>query len=189
MDKKKRMWLWAVIVVIVVAVIIIGIIQYRKYNTKKKIDNALKPDVSAPAKSPDFKPKEGNRPERNNNPFNLRLTGSAWNGKVPNDKNTDGAFEQFYEKKYGVRAGIKNIITKVAKQGKNTLETLLAVYAPPSENDTTAYINQVSQWTGIMPKVPFEPNKDVILKLAGAIAKKEGAPLTDNELSEAYSLI
>ncbi len=59
MDKKKRMWLWVVIVVIVVAVIIIGIIQYGKHNASTKIDSALKPDVSAPAKSPDFKPKEG----------------------------------------------------------------------------------------------------------------------------------
>lgn len=189
MEKPKKKIVWIVTVIVIVVVIIIAVIVYKKSEQKKAIENALKSDEPATT-GPAFKPEPGkNRAVRNNNPFNLRLTSLAWTGKVPKAQNTDGQFEQFYEKKFGVRAGIKNIITQVVRKQKDTIDSLIKVYAPPVENDTTRYIQLVSEWTGIAPDVKFEPSKDNILKISGAIARKEGATLTDAELNEAYALI
>jgi hypothetical protein len=176
------------IVIAVIACICIGLWLWLRKRNKQKIEDAMQPDNAKPNEGQKFTPGAGNRPERNNNPFNLKLTNLAWNGKVPKAQNTDGVFEQFFEKRFGVRAGMKNIINKVAR-GKNTLNTLIPVYAPATENDTTLYIQQVSQWTGWDPSEAIPAEKDAMIKLVAAIAKKEGVVLSNSELVEAYQLI
>lgn len=85
---------------------------------------------------------------RNNNPGNLVLTNIQWLGKVPNAQNTDGHFEQFTSIEYGIRAMAMDIINDI-KKGKNTLSALINEYAPSFENNTAAYIQMVSEATGI----------------------------------------
>lgn len=185
MDKNQTKW---IVAIIVVALIVAGVFLWLRHRDKSKLESALVPDAPGGDTGATFTPGNGNRPERNNNPFNLKLTNLAWTGKVPKNKNTDGTFEQFYEKKFGIRAGLKNIINKVAR-GKNTLNTLIPVYAPSSENNTGQYIQQISQWTGFDPSEAIPVEKDNMLKLASAIARKEGVTLTDSEISEGYNLI
>jgi len=104
---------------------------------------------------------------RNNNPGNLRISTIAWQGKVPNARNTDKSFEQFENIVFGVRAMATDIINDVAK-GKNTLRTLIAEYAPPNENDTTGYINQVANRVGISPDAKLNLNADLVKKIIQA---------------------
>lgn len=104
---------------------------------------------------------------RNNNPGNLRITADKWQGMIPLDQNTDKAFQQFTEMKFGVRAMLRDVVNDILK-GKNTLRKLITEYAPPSENDTNSYINSVAKSLGI------DPDKKIVLidaKFLKAIAK------------------
>ena len=70
---------------------------------------------------------QSNQPRgiRNNNPGNLRISGNAWQGKIPTSQNTDGAFEQFSYYVYGVRAMIKLIGNDHTNYGLNTVAQII----------------------------------------------------------------
>lgn len=88
---------------------------------------------------------------RNNNPGNIRISGNAWKGKLPADKRTDSAFEQFYLYVFGIRAMIKNLLS-YQRDGLNTVRELIYRWAPPSDNNATAdYVKFVASVTGIQP--------------------------------------
>jgi len=93
----------------------------------------------------------GPRGLRNNNPGNLRATDIPWQGKVGND----GSFEQFATPEDGLRAAAKNLVAGASK-GANTIRTAIARWAPPSENDTDAYIQRVSSALGVDPDAPID---------------------------------
>ena len=102
---------------------------------------------------------------RNNNPFNMVKTSIAWQGKV---NGTDSRFETFATVEQGIRAGIIDIVEDMAKKGQNTLTKLFEAFAPRFENDTTSYINYVSQVSGIAPNAPLLINNQID---AGSLAK------------------
>lgn len=111
---------------------------------------------------------------RNNNPGNIRIGASEWQGKISIDKNTDGAFEQFVAYPWGVRAMIKLLKdTYMGKWGLVTIRDIINKYAPSSENDSVAYINTVSNKTGLSPDQTLSPDKTTIKKLVQAMAKVE----------------
>lgn len=85
---------------------------------------------------------------RNNNPGNIRISSTNWQGKIPQALNTDKAFEQFQTYAYGVRAMIKNLLTYYNRDGLNTVAEIVSKWAPSNENDTAAYIKKVSDATG-----------------------------------------
>lgn len=116
---------------------------------------------------------EGPRGKRNNNWMNLRIDpNSSWEGKLTN--NTDGSFEQFENAAYGFRAGIKNMQNKI-KAGKNTVRSLISIWAPESDNNNTeAYIKNVLTRTGLTEDTILNPeDKDTMTRLAYAIAISE----------------
>ena len=130
---------------------------------------------------------------RNNNPGNLRRTNEKWQGKVPFSQSTDNEFEQFITVAWGLRAMYKNMITHIGR-GKNTISKLISVYAPPNENDTQAYVNQVAQSVGISATATLTANSETIIKLAKAMVRVElGAPaaakLDNNDYQEAWGLM
>lgn len=88
---------------------------------------------------------------RNNNPGNIRVSATNWQGKIPPNQNTDKAFEQFKTYAYGVRAMIKNLLTYYNRDGLNTLTKIISKWAPATENDTKVYISDVSTATGFGP--------------------------------------
>ena len=102
---------------------------------------------------------------RNNNPGNLRISNIKWLGKIPNNQNTDKSFEQFTTMHYGLRAMATDIINDVSKKNLNTLASLINAYAPPTENDTTNYINVVSKSTGIAPNQQIKLTNDLLAEL------------------------
>lgn len=105
---------------------------------------------------------------RNNNPGNLVITSSAWKGKVPVSQNTDDRFEQFTAMYWGVRAMLIDIIGDIVKDGLNTLNKLIPEYAPPFENNTTAYIQSVSNATGLKPSQDIPLDKKTLSRLIKA---------------------
>lgn len=62
---------------------------------------------------------------RNNNPGNVRISGSAWAGKVPIASNTDGTFEQFSGPFYGLRVIAYLLLKYQRDKGKKTIKALI----------------------------------------------------------------
>ena len=95
---------------------------------------------------------------RNNNPGNIRISNNQWRGKIPVSQNTDGSFEQFESMEMGVRAAILNL-RSYFDRGIDTIEGIIKKWAPPTENDTGAYVNYVERCSGVdrNKKLRFEP--------------------------------
>ncbi|MBW7844869.1 MAG: hypothetical protein H3C45_04360 [Bacteroidia bacterium] len=110
---------------------------------------------------------------RNNNPGNLRRTGIDWQGKIPLVQSTDNAFEQFQNIHYGLRAMATDITNDIVLKKLNTIEKLVTQYAPPNENDTTAYIKYVSKNVGIKPNTIISLSQEVLKKIMLAKIKLE----------------
>lgn len=81
---------------------------------------------------------------RNNNPGNIRATGTAWNGATGDD----GSFVIFSSPEYGIRA-MTRILKTYAGRGIVTIEDIIATWAPSNENDTDSYIESVANKTGL----------------------------------------
>lgn len=101
---------------------------------------------------------------RNNNPGNLRDSGISWQGRVGGNQ----GFVVFDTAQNGLRALAKDLITK-SKRGLNTIATIIPVYAPPSENNTAAYIAQVASQTGFDPNQLLQPDEGTLDALSNAI--------------------
>jgi len=93
---------------------------------------------------------------RNNNPGNLKIGPSPWQGKIPVAMNTDGVFEQFETWQFGVRAMVKLILNYIAA-GRDTIREVVERYAPGSENDTAGYIQFVANRAGLSPDEKLGP--------------------------------
>jgi len=89
----------------------------------------------------------------NNNPGNIRpSTQYTWQGQVGIDKGAKEAagFVQFASPEAGIRAMTLNLLS-YDQQGINTVQGIINRWAPPSENKTGAYINQVAKELGVKP--------------------------------------
>lgn len=83
---------------------------------------------------------------RNNNPLNIRRNGDHFQGEVV--PGSDREFKQFTTMAYGYRAAFVVLGTYLA-QGRNTIEKIIRAWAPPTENNTEAYINTVEKRSGV----------------------------------------
>jgi len=99
----------------------------------------------------------------NNNPGNLRFAGQS--GATQGE----GGFARFSSPEEGVKA-LQRQIELDASRGL-TLGQFINKYAPPSENDTTKYIQDVIAMTGVNPLTPISAID--VKKLTQAIAQKE----------------
>lgn len=87
---------------------------------------------------------------RNNNPLNIRenhLVDYDWEGE--HDLDLDNGFEEFYEPLYGIRAAARILKNYRNKYGLNSVFDIIQRWAPPNENDTTSYIDNVAAKVGI----------------------------------------
>jgi hypothetical protein len=85
---------------------------------------------------------------RNNNPFNIRKNeADKWQGLSAVQSDPD--FCVFDEPVYGIRAGMRNLIAAQDKHARRTVTDIITAYAPPSENDTAAYIKAVALHMGV----------------------------------------
>ena len=128
---------------------------------------------------------------RNNNPGNMRISSSRWQGKIPVVQNTDGAFEQFVNYSYGIRAMTKLLINYI-QSGRNTISSILYRYAPPSDNnDTATYVRAVAIATGIGPETPLTVDRSILQSLVIALARHENGrdAITPSQFSNAWNLL
>lgn len=88
---------------------------------------------------------------RNNNPLNIRKTSDQWNGMIGADKDAKGnRFVIFSSPEYGIRAAYR-IMKNYAKRGLVTPRDVITTWAPPSENNTIAYLSGVTKLSGLSP--------------------------------------
>lgn len=86
---------------------------------------------------------------RNNNPGNIRHGSAQWQGMRAIQ--TDPAFVQFEESKWGIRALAKLLLNYYNSHGLKTVREIINRWAPPNENDTGAYVNHVANLLGVAP--------------------------------------
>lgn len=118
----------------------------------------------------------GIRGIRNNNPLNIRK-GNSWKGERP--VQLDDQFEEFVSMEYGIRAAFKlmrNHITgfKGTRPKMNTIQKLIGVWSPRTENATDRYVKVVCQRTGYSPTQIIDPaNSQMMINIAMAMAHVE----------------
>lgn len=86
---------------------------------------------------------------RNNNPGNIRLGSFKYRGEVA--RSSDRAFRQFESMAWGYRAMFVLLHTYALRYQCRTLRDYISRYAPPSENNTEAYIRRVACTTHLAP--------------------------------------
>lgn len=120
---------------------------------------------------------------RNNNPLNIRHGQSHWlhRAKVQ----TDPSFVVFDEMKWGYRAAWKLMDSyrlRLTSEGKPfNIHNIIRRWAPPNENDTSAYIQRVVRITGISEFQQLsEPGKrgDQLVKIL------KGMTIVENGIKE-----
>ena len=91
------------------------------------------------------------RGTKNNNPLNLRHSADQWQGA--RKEQTDKSFVQFESMAYGYRAAWKTLDSywKHFKRLRQpfTVRAIISRWAPPSENDTDAYVTTVLRLTSL----------------------------------------
>lgn len=84
---------------------------------------------------------------KNNNPLNMRHDNDRWQGEeVPSQ---DGAFKQFETMAWGYRAAFKLLHNYQKNNGCRILSDFINRWAPPSENNTSAYVSTVAKRAGL----------------------------------------
>jgi len=96
---------------------------------------------------------------RNHNPLNIRRSKDLWKGMA--EVQTDRAFVQFKSLEWGWRAAFYLLTrTYYHKYHLCTIRDIVTRWAPPNENNTQAYIENVSRLTGIAPDDPLGSPSD-----------------------------
>ena len=127
---------------------------------------------------------------RNNNPLNLRITATPWQGKIT--PNTDGSFEQFKTLELGIRAAMVNIRTLIKRDRCERLPLLIGKWAPNSDgNNERAYCEAVAKKANIdTGERLMYANKNQICRLVWAMAFVEcGQEISFGRIENAWALI
>lgn len=132
---------------------------------------------------------EPSRGIRNNNPGNIRLTDTKWQGLSTEQK--DGEFFVFQSPIYGIRALARVLISYQVKHGLRTIRQIISRWAPASENDTEAYIKHVCELTTQTDSEVLDMHKYADLKsLVVAIIDHENGcqPYAEAQIDKALVL-
>lgn len=114
---------------------------------------------------------------RNNNPLNIRHSADRWQGARINQ--TDKAFVQFESMAYGYRAAWKVLDSYCLRFKRErklyNVKNIIARWAPPTENNTDAYVRSVVMLSGLggnenMPRPKHYRGFGEIEKLVSLIA-------------------
>jgi len=126
---------------------------------------------------------------RNNNPGNIRRSDDKWQGLA--DVQSDSQFFVFTTPVYGIRALARLLINYQDKYGLRTIHDIICKWAPPSENNTNAYISSVVERTGFAVGQQLDMHDyDNLKPLVLAIIRQENGqqPYTDQQVDKALVL-
>lgn len=113
---------------------------------------------------------------RNRNPGNLRW-GDPWQGLVPEAQRTDKDFCQFIAAAWGIRALAITLITYQDKHDLHSVAGMIMRWAPPSENNTLAYIHAVAAAIGVDADATIDVHDYAVMApLVRAIIRHENGP-------------
>lgn len=116
-----------------------------------------------------------------NNPGNIRfIAANPWNGQIGNHK----GYGEYDTPENGTRALGRQLLAYAAR-GLTTVTAIIGTWAPPGENNTTAYIRDVAQFMGVDPDARLNV-RDVLPALAAAIARHENGYLNSSYDFEAW---
>lgn len=126
---------------------------------------------------------------RNNNPGNL-VTGINWQGLI----GSNGRFCVFENCAWGIRAMAIDLKGDIENDGLNTITKLIYQYAPPSENNTAAYIATVVAYTGISANTQLSGDRNTLKRLIRSFMNVElgtnySALLSDADIFEGIDLM
>lgn len=132
---------------------------------------------------------------RNNNPLNIRRSSQAWQGKKQNP--TDKDFEQFDTRLHGIRAAFVCIRTYLKQMKSNcivpTITRIIWRWAPPSENNTEAYITAVCRHSNghlFRDKVVVFEDKETLVWLVWCMSFVEnGLDIPWRDFCDAYEMV
>ncbi|MCX7366268.1 MAG: structural protein P5 [Alphaproteobacteria bacterium] len=119
----------------------------------------------------------------NDNPGNLRRSPDPWQGLAP--EQTDREFFQFTSAKWGIRALARTLIAYQDRVGLKTIKQMIGRWAPPTENDTGAYVRAVAASVGVGADEQIDVHDYAVLRpLTLAIIRHENGqqPYTDAEI-------
>lgn len=182
--KNKELWIMSALAVLTVGY---AMAQNRKETPTDPTDPPNPTDTGVDNQRPD---KRVHVAFFNKSFGNIRNAGKIkYAGEITPKQNT---YKKFSAWKYGAAAmiahlqryisgtfcrdnkGIKNCTGKL-----NTIEKILYVYAPPTENDTEAYIKFVAKDTGFTrSQILDHTNKTTMWKLTKAMSKMESSQAT-----------
>lgn len=128
---------------------------------------------------------------RNNNPGNIRH-GANWHGLNPDGRKIDPAFCVFTTSVAGIRALAKVLINYKRIHGLNTVRQIISRYAPPNENQTTAYIQSVAKQLGVYPDTIIDiEERGVLTVFIKAVIRMENGiqPYSDEIIQRGIDLL
>lgn len=122
------------------------------------------------------------RGQRNNNPLNIRLGSTRWFGQLDPAlaavSHKEKSFCVFVEVRYGFRAAFILLRTYRRRYGRSTIRGIVSRWAPPTENATTRYMEQVAAWTGF--GLDQALTDDMLPALVKAMARVETSHIFDD---------
>ena len=128
---------------------------------------------------------------RNNNPGNIRHCAN-WHGLNPDGRKIDPAFCVFTDSIYGIRALAKVLVNYKKIHGLNTVRQIISRYAPPNENQTTAYIQSVAKQLGVYPDTIIDiEERGVLTVFIKAVIRMENGiqPYSDEIIQRGIDLL
>jgi|14_taG_2_1085336.scaffolds.fasta_scaffold07330_2 hypothetical protein len=158
----------------------IGVDSVTGEPTMDTIEAVAEPE--AEVTSVDMREQSDVRGVRNNNPLNIEH-GDNWDGLA--DDQLDTRFATFDDAEHGIRAAARILNTYREVHGVNTLSDIIHRWAPPNENDTEAYVKNVSEWANIpVNQEIVAGNNPTTKELLKAMSRQENGRDAANELSD-----
>lgn len=126
---------------------------------------------------------------RNCNPGNIRITKDKWQGL--REEQTDKAFFQFKEMKWGYRALIRTLQNYRKRHKCHTVADFISRWAPQTENNTSGYIRRVCAEMQVPSVyVPDVDDKATMCAMAAAISQVEnGVPAVRTDVEAGWELL
>ena len=124
----------------------------------------------------------------NCNPGNIRQSKVRYKGEVRPSR--DPAFKQFESLAWGYRAIFVLLHTYRVRHGLRSIREMISRWAPPSENDTGAYLRTVVRRSGVDPDAEIDTRDGpTMTRIAAAMARVEnGVEPDEAEIAEGWRL-
>lgn len=164
------------------------IIKYVRMDNRRKVEDGM-------PKAKTIKTDATTRGVRNNNPGNIEK-GDPWQGLMPpSSMNAAQAAERrfcvFKAPEWGIRALCRVLIAYKDKHKADTVTKTIARWAPPGENNTTAYVRHVCDLTGFEPtqKIDIYQHRTAKLLVTAIIEHENGVqPYDDKTIDQGLRL-